>query len=113
VKVKRIDLDDEAMPESITVELSHDESVFLAALLGRMKGNQEEKILAGGSVLVGALYEGLAGGVFNRFYENGVEDAVQEARARQGSARPERDICWCGREKQPGEDHAMCYPGMD
>lgn len=21
-------------------------------------------------------------------------------------------ICWCGREKQPDEDHAMCWPGM-
>ena len=27
-------------------------------------------------------------------------------------ALPVRDICWCGREKQPGEDHAMCWPGM-
>lgn len=23
------------------------------------------------------------------------------------------DICWCGREKRPGEDHSMCYPAMD
>jgi hypothetical protein len=23
------------------------------------------------------------------------------------------DICWCGREKQPGENHSMCYPGME
>lgn len=22
-------------------------------------------------------------------------------------------ICDCGREKQPGENHGMCYPGMD
>lgn len=22
-------------------------------------------------------------------------------------------ICWCGREKQPGENHSMCYPGME
>lgn len=21
-------------------------------------------------------------------------------------------ICDCGREKQPGENHSMCYPGM-
>jgi hypothetical protein len=24
-----------------------------------------------------------------------------------------RDICDCGREKQPGEDHGMCYPGRE
>ncbi len=23
------------------------------------------------------------------------------------------DICWCGREKEPGENHGMCYPAMD
>ncbi len=22
-------------------------------------------------------------------------------------------ICWCSREKQPGENHSMCYPGME
>ncbi|MGW2739160.1 hypothetical protein ACWC4D_33795 [Streptomyces sp. NPDC001288] len=25
---------------------------------------------------------------------------------------PEDRICWCGQEKQPGEDHSMCWPGM-
>ena len=25
---------------------------------------------------------------------------------------PKVDICDCGQEKQPGEDHSMCYPGM-
>lgn len=25
---------------------------------------------------------------------------------------PVLDICWCGREKNPGEDHGMCYPAM-
>jgi len=82
VKVKRIDLDDEEMPESVTLELTHDEAVFLAVCLGRLNGEQEEEILKGGSVLGSALYHGLAGGVFNRFYEDGVEDAAQAVRAR-------------------------------
>lgn len=110
MKVKRIDLDDEEMPETVLVELTHDEAVFLAVLLGRLRGNQEEAILKGGSALGGGVYDGLAGGVFNRFYEDGVDGAV---RARQGVGQPARDICWCGREKQPGEDHSMCYPAMD
>lgn len=21
-------------------------------------------------------------------------------------------ICWCGHERQPGDDHSMCWPGM-
>ena len=81
MKVKRIDLDDEETPERVTVELSHDEAVFLAVLLGQMNGVREEEILPGGSGLGSAIYYGLAGGVFNRFYENGVEEAAQAAQA--------------------------------
>ncbi|MBM9510007.1 hypothetical protein [Actinacidiphila acididurans] len=22
-------------------------------------------------------------------------------------------ICWCGQEIQPGQDHGLCYPGME
>lgn len=22
-------------------------------------------------------------------------------------------ICWCGREVEPGENHSLCYPGME
>ena len=21
-------------------------------------------------------------------------------------------ICWCGHERQPGDEHSMCWPGM-
>ena len=82
MKVKRIDLDDDETPENVTVELTHDEAVFPAVFLGRLNGEQEEEILKGGSELCSAVYYGLAGGVFNRFYENGVEEAAQAASAR-------------------------------
>jgi hypothetical protein len=51
-----------------------------------------------------------------------VEDfkAYLAARARERDAveLPDDDdgttgICWCGREKQPGENHSLCYPGME
>lgn len=83
MKVKRIDLDDEEMPERVTVELSHDEATFLAVFLGKLNGAQEEEAMKGGSALGSGIYWGLAGGVFNRFYEDGVDGAVRAARERQ------------------------------
>ena len=82
MKVKRIDLDGEEQPESVTVEPTHDEAVFLAVLLGRMNGTQEEEVMPGGSTLGSQVYWALAGGVFNRFYENGVEEAAAAMRKR-------------------------------
>jgi hypothetical protein len=77
MKVKRIDLDDDENPETITVELTHDEAVFLALFLGKQNGVEEEAVMPGGSRLGGEIYDGLTGGVFNRFYEDGVADAAK------------------------------------
>lgn len=41
------------------------------------------------------------------------EHAADIARTLLALQLPDDDrICWCGREKQDGEDHAMCWPGM-
>lgn len=82
MKVKRIDLDDEELPEKVLVELTHDEAVFVALLLGKQNGTTAEEILHGGGALVGAVYDGLAGGLFNRFYDDGVNDAAAALRNR-------------------------------
>lgn len=82
MKVKQISLDDEELPETVTVELTHDEAVFLAVFLGRLNGEQEEEVMKGGSEIGSGIYHGLAGGVFNRFYENGVDEAAREAWSR-------------------------------
>lgn len=76
MKVKRIDLDDEEMPETVLVELTHDEAAYVALLLGKQNGNTAAEILLGGAALNDAVYEGLTGGVFNRFYEDGVHGAA-------------------------------------
>lgn len=82
MKVKRIDLDDEEMPERVLVELSHDEAVYLALVLGRQNGTQAEEVMPGGSALGSGVYEGLAGGLFNRFYDDGVSGAAEAVRRR-------------------------------
>ncbi|MGX1129876.1 uncharacterized protein (AIM24 family) [Streptomyces glaucescens] len=82
MKVKRIDLDDEEMPESVTVELTHDEAVYLAVMLGKQNGAEAEQVMRGGGKLGGAIYDGLTGSLFNRFYEDGVDGAAAAMRAR-------------------------------
>jgi hypothetical protein len=82
VKVKRIDLDDEEMPERVLVELSHDEAAYLALLLGRQNANDMNAVMPGGASEGGAIYDGLTGSLFNRFYEDGVDGAAEAIRAR-------------------------------
>ncbi|MGW5291451.1 hypothetical protein [Streptomyces bacillaris] len=82
MKVKRIDLDDEGMPEAVLVELSHAEATYVALLVGQQTGATAEQVAPGGSRLNGSIYDGLAGDLFNRFYEDGVDGAVAAMRAR-------------------------------
>ena len=82
MKVKRIDLDDEEMPECIQVELSHDEAVYVALLIGKQTGTASENTMPGGAEFGSSVYYGLTGGVFNRFYEDGVDGAAEVARRR-------------------------------
>ena len=81
MKIRRIDLNDDEVPETITVELTHDEAVFLALFLGKQNGTEEEAVMTGGARLGGEIYDGLTGGVFNRFYEDGVKDAARSRTA--------------------------------
>jgi len=81
MKVKRIDLDDEEMPERIHVELSHDEAAYVAVLLGTQNSIAAEETMSGGAVLNDAVYSGLAYSVFNRFYDDGVDGAVARLQA--------------------------------
>ena len=82
MKVKRIDLDGEEMPERVLVELSHDEATYLALLLGKQNANDMNGVMPDGSLQGGAIYDGLTGSLFNRFYEDGVDGAAEAIRVR-------------------------------
>lgn len=81
MKIRRIDLNDDEVPETITVELTHEEAVFLALFLGKQNGIEEDAVMTGGARLGGEIYDGLTGGVFNRFYEDGVKGAARSRTA--------------------------------
>lgn len=78
MKVKQINLDDEGLPENIVVRVSRAEAAYIALLVGRQTGETSGAVMPGGAALNSSVYEALAGDVFNRFYENGVEDAARE-----------------------------------
>ena len=80
--VKQINFDDDGMPESITVRLTHDEAVYLAKLAGEQNHQSSEEVLSGGSLINAEVYGSLAGEVFNRYYEDGVDGAARAVRSK-------------------------------
>lgn len=77
MKLRRIELDDNELPSCATFDVTADEALYLALLLGKMSSVQTEELLTGGGELADDLYECLTGSLFNRFYEDGVNDAVR------------------------------------
>lgn len=77
MRINRIDLDDEGQPESVTATLSADEALFLAVVTGKHSSNTAEELMIGGGRLSSSVYGCLAGSLFNRFYEDGVDDALR------------------------------------
>lgn len=70
MKIKQLTLSDETeMPESITVEMTIEEAVWLADHLGSMKSPP---------VWSDPIYGALVGGVINRYWEDGVDEAKKE-----------------------------------
>jgi hypothetical protein len=62
------------IPETITVEMTARELVFLAKTLGKQNGNVAETLLPGGTAESAEIYDCLTGDVANRFFDSGVED---------------------------------------
>lgn len=66
-----------AVPETITVEMTARELVFLAKTLGKQNGNAAEALLPGGTAECVEIYDCLTGDVANRFFDGGVDDWAQ------------------------------------
>lgn len=64
-RIANIALDADEDPAEVTVVLSVDVAAWLARHVGKLVPSTDES---------SALYECLTGGLFNRFYENGVYD---------------------------------------
>jgi len=70
---------DKGMPATITSEISAAEAIFLATLLGQQTGIAANGVWPGHGELSTAVYDCLSGEVFNRYYEDGVDEARRDA----------------------------------
>jgi hypothetical protein len=75
VKIRSVTLSDEDTPESVTVELTLKEAAVITNLLGTMSPVEADKIMSGSGPILSEIYACFTGSFFNRFFENGVDDA--------------------------------------
>jgi len=80
MKLKQINLDDDGVPETVLVQMSHDEALYLALLAGRQTGDSSEGIMPGGNTHNTSAWNTLAGDLFNNYYDDGVDEAASHAR---------------------------------
>lgn len=81
MKLLGLSFDDDANPDLITVAMTRDEAILIAQVLGHMKGTVQEAVFVGGDEVGSDIYGCLVGDVFNRYWEDGVTDALRERRA--------------------------------
>ena len=78
VKVKQISFDDEGTPESLVVSMTAREAAIIAQVIGGLSHAEANEIAQGGGESVSSIYDGLVGEFFNRFWEDGINDAIRE-----------------------------------
>lgn len=74
MKIRQINLGDDELPETIVVEMSLSEAIFVGKLVGNTNDPEAETVKPGGKDDAYEVYSALTGGVFNRFWDGGVED---------------------------------------
>lgn len=80
MNVKRIELEDgdDDRISRVTVVLTLPEVVYLAQIIGSTTYDKREEVMRGGGDAGASIYDCLTGAVLNRYYENGVHDAVRD-----------------------------------
>lgn len=66
------------VPSRITVEMSQDEALLIATMIGKTNHTQRNEMMAGAGVIGSDVYDCLTGNVFNRYWDDGVTDAMRE-----------------------------------
>lgn len=75
MKIKQINLDAEQLPETILVEMTRAEAVEIATWCGGLSASSSPNHAA-----TSAMYDALIGGMFNRFWDDGVSEARRYGR---------------------------------
>lgn len=77
MKLVTLHFDEAANPDRITVEMTRDEGLLVAKVLGTMTGTDQNAVMSGGDGIGTDIYACLVGDVFNRYWEDGVNDALR------------------------------------
>lgn len=78
MRLKSIWFDDNQRPATVTVEMTVREAAWLARFNGRLSAAAVDEILPGFREESSAIYSALVGGLFNRFWDDGVNEALRE-----------------------------------
>jgi hypothetical protein len=77
MKVRALTLDDDSMPTTVTVEMTIQEAALFARMTGSLSAVTITTALGASWAEVNEdVYEGLAHGVFNRYWDDGVDGAI-------------------------------------
>jgi len=76
-QIKSIELDDNENIEFVTVKLSAEEAAFIAFFTGKQTGDTANEVMRGGAPASSHLYEAFTGGVFNKWYDDGVKEWLE------------------------------------
>lgn len=71
----------EALPNWIAVEMTRDEALLIVTMIGGTSPLNREGIMPLGGQIGSDIYDCLIGDVFNRYWEDGANDARRERHA--------------------------------
>ena len=77
MKIRNIQLDDNELPETVTVEMTIGEAAFIAKVCGGLSRNTAIEQHGPIGAHHDDIYDSLTGGLFNRFWEDGIDDALR------------------------------------
>lgn len=72
--VNKLKLSKDGLPKKATVELSIEEIAYITKILGKMNDIQANEVMKNGDVISSEIYSGFTGDIFNRYWDDGIND---------------------------------------
>lgn len=77
MKLINITLNDDQLPAKAVAELTIDEMIWITRVTGRQNFQTAEELVPGFGAASSEVYHCLSGGLFNRFWECGLDGAIR------------------------------------
>lgn len=78
MKIRQITLNQDEIPAKVTVTMTLAEAVFINKVLGKMTGHDASAVMPNGDVIEHEIYTCLASGLFDRYWEDGIDGAEKD-----------------------------------